>query len=82
MSDKTETTAEGLTKQLFDLTKDWNEFDLVPKSQQAECRAIGEKLNSLGGLTLMQEVYRATHAKNRCASVIQAYWDGIGLWSW
>jgi len=72
----------ALTNQLLDLSKRWNIHELVPRSQEAECREIGRKLNTLGGKELMTEAYYAATADNRAASVIAAYWDGIGDWRW
>lgn len=75
-------TIETLTEQLCDLTKRWNETDLVPGSQQKECTEIGRKLDKLGGMTAMQDAYYAAKGQNRCASIVQAYFDGIGDWRW
>ena len=68
--------------QLLDLTKRWNEYEDIPRSQQLECRHIGEALNSAGGMKAMQDAYYAAKGQNRAASTIQAYWDGIGEWRW
>lgn len=74
--------AQLLTNSLKNLCKDWNEHDLVPEEQKAKCREIGEALHKLGGMMLMQEAYYAARGRNRSASVIQAYWDGVGDWRW
>lgn len=73
---------KSLTAKLCELTKPWNEFDLVPKVQQEQCRAIGEALNALGGIEVMQDAYYEAKRKNRAASSIQPYWDGVGDWRW
>ncbi len=72
----------ALVRQLIELTRQWNEHDLVPKAQQEKCREIGLALNASGGMALMQGAYYEARARNRSASVIQAYWDGIGDWRW
>lgn len=72
----------ALRDRLCDLTKRWTAHEDVRKSEQAECREIGQKLNDLGGMDLMREAYREAHGRNRAASVIQAYWDGVGDWRW
>lgn len=73
---------EELTLRLIALTAEWNEHEDVPKSQQYKCRAIGEALHELGGMDMMVEAYRDVHRLNRAATVVQAYWDGIGDWQW
>lgn len=76
-------TPQGsLIDQLCDLTKRWNDHEDIPRSQQLECRTIGEKLNDLGGCHAMREAYREAKARNTSVHVIQAYWDGIGDWQW
>lgn len=87
MSDTTEEirkiqTQEKLILRLITLTTEWNEHEDVPKSQQYKCRAIGEALHKLGGMSMMVEAYRDVHRLNRAATVVQAYWDGIGDWQW
>lgn len=72
----------GLIEQLCDLTSDWNAHELVPAARQKECREIGQKLHDLGGMPLMHEAYQQAHRRNRYASVIAGYWDGIGEWQW
>lgn len=75
-------TIPQLVDQLKNLTASWNEFDLVPKEQQDECRKIGEQIFAMGNEDLMQKAYYMAKEQNRCASVISAYWDGIGSWRW
>lgn len=70
------------TKQLLDLTKRWNQFEDIPRSQQLECANIGKALNAQGGMDAMRTAYYEATAKNRAASVIAAYWHGIGDWQW
>lgn len=82
MTDGPKTNREALLQGLRELTKDWNEYDLVPKTEQAICRDYGESLCTEGGIELMQEAYYDAKSRNRAASVIQAYWDGIGDWRW
>lgn len=81
MATKVDTTP-ALFKELVALSAEWNEHDLVPEAQKAQCRAIGQQLNTLGGMELMQGAYYHAKGRNRCASMIQAYWDGIGEWRW
>ena len=75
-------TQEQLFTQLQELTKRWNDYEDVPRSQQAECRKIGEKIHALGGEALMRDAYYDAKAHNRFCTVVQAYWDGIGDWRW
>lgn len=75
-------TIHELTSRLIEVSSGWNPHDLVPREQQTKCREIGEKLNEVGGMIAMQEAYYEAKARNRCASVIQAYWDNIGDWRW
>lgn len=74
--------ASVLFLQLLDLTKRWTPYEDIPGSQQSDCRDIGKKLHGLGGEALMREAYYEATAANRAASVIAAYWDGIGDWRW
>ena len=73
---------QTLVNRLIDVTANWNEHHLVPEEQKVRCRAIGEALNKAGGLGAMQDAYYAAKARNRCASLVQAYWDGVGEWRW
>lgn len=73
---------ETLINQLLSLTLRWNTHEGVPRSQQSECKRIGARLNAIGGMDLMQRAYQAAHDENRSASVVQAYWHGIGDWQW
>lgn len=77
-----ESTENALINQLIDLTKRWNSYEDVPKSQQAECRKIGQQLHATGGEALMRAAYYSARDYNRDVHVIQAYWDGIGNWRW
>jgi hypothetical protein len=69
-------------EQLLDLTKRWNNHEDIPRSQQLECRKIGERINSEGGFAGMQEAYRQARMLNPDVHVIQTYWDGVGDWEW
>jgi len=71
-----------LFAQLAELTKRWTSFEDIPVSQQRECRDLGRKLHALGAEPLMREAYYHAHAQNRAASILAAYWDGIGEWRW
>lgn len=71
-----------LTDELCALTRYWNAYEDIPKSQQNECKAIGRKLHEAGGFRYMTDAYHHAKSQNRCASTIQAYWDGIGDWRW
>lgn len=71
-----------LTARLHQLCHNWNEHDDVPRAQQEEARAIGTELNELGGYPAMLAAYDEVHAENKCACVLQAYWDNIGTWRW
>lgn len=71
-----------LTDQLCDLTRYWNDHEDVPKSQQAKCREIGKQLHAAGGYRFMTDAYYHAKSRNRFASTVQAYWDGIGDWRW
>ena len=81
-SDNTILTTELLFGQLRSLTKRCNEFEDIPRSQQIECRQIGEQLHAIGGKSVMQEAYYDAKSFNRAASVIAAYWDKVGDWQW
>ena len=72
----------NLAKSLCDLTKDWNQHDLVSKVDREKCRAIGEALNAEGGMEAMQDAYYIAKGENRAASSIQPMWDGVGDWRW
>lgn len=72
----------ALIAQLCELTKRWTPYEDVPMSQQHECRDIGRKLHAIGAEALMRDAYYQATAENRAATVIAAYWDGIGDWRW
>ena len=46
-------TTESAVQQLLELTKRWNAHEDVPRSQQIECRQIGERLHAAGGKSAM-----------------------------
>lgn len=71
-----------LTEQLCDLTSRWTEYEDIPASQKSECRSIGERLNKIGGISAMQDAYYEAKGRNRAASSIQPFWDGVGDWRW
>ena len=71
-----------LFAELRNLTQFWNAHEDVPKSQQIECRKIGERINAKGGQALMVKAYYDAKSANRHVAVIQAYWNGVGDWVW
>lgn len=73
-------TYQQLLVHLIEITKNWGAIGIPSKEEKKQCRDIGEKLNSLGGIKLMREAYYETKSKNRYASVVEAYWHGIGDW--
>ena len=81
LSMTTKTQAE-LTDQLCDLTSRWTEYEDIAGSQKGECRQIGEALNRLGGMSAMRDAYYEAKGRNRAASSIQPFWDGVGEWRW
>lgn len=70
----------ALILELEGIVQGWNETDLIAKSQESRCRAIGHRLHELDGEEAMRRAYRDSRLINRCASVLAAYWDGIGEW--
>lgn len=78
----TSKTGIALTEQLCELTSRWTEYEDIPGSQKSECRQIGEKLNDLGGISAMRDAYYEAKGRNRAASSIQPFWDGVGEWRW
>lgn len=68
--------------QLCELTKRWTAFEDIPRSQQIECRDIGRRLHAIGGDAAMRDAYYEATGHNRAATVIAAYFDGIGEWRW
>jgi hypothetical protein len=75
-------TRDALVEQLCVLTSRWNAYEDVPLSQQRECKHIGKALHAIGAEALMRSAYYEAKARNTSASIIQAYWDGIGDWRW
>ena len=75
-------TYEALTAQLCELTKRWNTWQDIPRSQQLECKKIGERLNAVGGKAMMTDAYYEAKSFNAAASVVRAYWNGVGDWLW
>jgi hypothetical protein len=71
-----------LFRQLCALTRNWNDHEDIPRSQQLECRKIGEALSAIGGNAAMVEAYYIARALNSNVHVIQAYWDGVGDFQW
>lgn len=68
--------------QLCELTKRWTTYEDIPRSQQAECRDIGRRLHAFGGEAAMRDAYYEATGRNRAATVLAAYFDGIGDWRW
>lgn len=75
-------TSQSPINQLCELTKRWTHYEDIPVSQQKECRAIGVKIWTQGQEPAMREAYYTAKALNPAASVLAAYWDGIGNWQW
>lgn len=73
---------QSAIEQLCELTKRWTIYEDIPISQQQECRNIGRVIYSLGAEPLMREAYYTAKGLNPAASVVAAYWDGIGDWRW
>jgi hypothetical protein len=71
-----------LYRGLAALTAPWTADRLIPHEQQLQCRAIGIRLDELGGFEAMEGAYNHAITRNPCASVVQAYWDNIGEWRW
>lgn len=71
-----------LTAHLCTLVAPWTQDGLHSDETKADCRRVGERLNKIGGMEAMINAYYEAKASNRCASVVQAYWDGIGDWQW
>lgn len=80
--EKKPVTLGDLTDELVNLTQFWNDYEDIPKSQQRLCQDIGRRLHDAGGFRYMTDAYYHAKARNRYASTIQAYWDGIGNWRW
>ena len=80
--EREEQAIKTATDQLCELTKRWTTFEDIPRSQQAECRNIGRKLHTLGGEQAMRDAFYEATARNRAATVLAAYFDGIGEWRW
>jgi hypothetical protein len=78
----TSKTGTALTEQLCELTSRWTEYEDIPASQKSECRQIGVELNKLGGTSAMRDAYYEAKGRNRAASSIQPFWDGVGEWRW
>ena len=73
---------QELIEQLLSLTEYWTEYEDVPTSQKSRCRVIGEELYKLGGVSAMRDAYYEAKGRNRAASVVQAFWHGVGEWQW
>ncbi len=71
-----------LTADLCRLTAGFNEFDIPGKFIRERIRVIGGRLNDSGGIQAMRGAYYQAKRENPYASIIQAYWDGIGDWRW
>ena len=72
--------SENIQIRLVELTQHWNEHDPVSAIQQKRAHDLGVALNEFGGKDEMLSAYYRAKAFNRCASVLQYYWDGIGDW--
>ena len=73
---------KAASEQLCELTKRWTIHEDIPRSQQSECRDIGRKLHGFGGEAAMRDAYYEAIGRNRAASMVAAYFDGIGEWRW
>jgi hypothetical protein len=75
-------TEEDVTDRLLEITKTWTHYEDIRRTEQEECKRLGKQLNEIGGYPLMLRICREVHAANPAASVLAAYWDGIGDWQW
>lgn len=80
--DEQEAETVALIAELENMVQTWNEVDLIPVKEEQRCRAIGKRLHEIDGVPAMTRAYRDARLVNRCASVLAAYWDGIGEWRW
>ena len=69
-------------EELYELTTRWTIHEDIPRSQQRECRALGQRIYTESGHAGMVEACREAHTRNLAASIVAAYWDGIGNWQW
>ena len=80
---KTAPGRSAIFAELAALTATWDQHTLIPDAEKNRALALGKQLNEIGGRSLMQDAYYHAKARNRCASVLQYYWHGIGEWlSW
>lgn len=82
MTNPTTTANRSLASQLVALTKGWGAHTLVPDAEKNRAVEIGVALHAAGGKALMRAAYFSAKAVNRHATVLSAYWGGIGDWRW
>jgi hypothetical protein len=82
MAQRNSPQERALFDQLCELTKRWTAHEDIPRSQQLECTDIGKRIHALGKEALMRDAYYHVTRPNRAASVVAAYWHGIGDWQW
>ena len=75
-----ERTMRDLITDLFSITKRGN---LLSDNKQA-LRGVGERLDSVGGITAMRAAFEAARNFKHGAikSELECAWDGIGEWPW
>jgi hypothetical protein len=56
-SDNSPKAARQLFQELRDLIENWDTYGYAEDVLESRCRSIGERLDALGGLSLMQEAY-------------------------
>jgi hypothetical protein len=69
--------------------------ELSPKFPVVSCSQCGNEFgagdhgfsqcdqhDALGGIAAMREAYYAATGQNRAATIVAAYFDGIGEWQW
>jgi hypothetical protein len=71
----------ALYDELLAITRDWTRHDRILPNE-ARAKAIGRELYELGGESLMEMAYYHATGANRAATVLSAFWDGIGGWRW
>ena len=71
---------DDLFSSLGRLVEDWTPHEDIRKSERYLATEIGRRLYKLGGEGLMRDAYYHARDINRCASILNLYWDGIGDW--
>ena len=77
---KTVPDLDEVYDELYRLISFWTLHEDIRETERRTAVRIGKAFYDIGGERLMRDAYYNARARNRAASVLNLYWNGIGDW--